>query len=432
MNSTEVKMPPMGEGIVECTVLNWLKKEGERIEADESLLEVATDKVDTEVPSPVGGVLTKLLVKEGDVIQIGSTVALVSLSGDASDPTRHEPTHEIPEVAASLEQEVLAVVESLRSPLASLSSKGGEGKNSGFFSPLVLNIAQQEGVSQLELSTLSGSGLDGRVTKEDILAYLNERKKKAATAEERVPSPSTFNSKESVEIVEMDRMRKIIAERMVESKRISAHVTSFIETDMTAIVRWREKVKDSFKQETGEAITYTPLLVDALVKAIKAYPDINCSVEGSTILYRKDINIGMAVALPSGNLIVPVIHQADQYNLMGLVRKVNDLARRAREGKLRPEEVTGGTYSFSNIGSFGNLMGTPIIVQPQVAIMAFGAIIKKPSVIETPEGDLIGIRNKMFISHSYDHRIVDGALGGMFLKKVSDTLEAFDPKSLTL
>ena len=431
MNSTEVKMPPMGEGIVECTVLNWLKQEGDRIEADESLLEVATDKVDTEVPCPVSGVVTKLLAKEGDVIQIGSTVALVSLSGDAADLSSPEPIQETTEVAELLEQEVLAMVESIDAPLVSMSPKGSEGKNNGFFSPLVLNIAHQEGVSRLELSGISGSGLDGRVTKEDILAYLNERTKKATSKVEHLPSP-IIHSKESVEIVEMDRMRKIIAERMVESKRISAHVTSFIETDMTSIVRWREKVKDSFKHETGEAITYTPLLVDALVKAIKTYPAINCSVEGSKMLYRKDINIGMAVALPSGNLIVPVIHQADQYNLMGLVRKVNDLARRAREGKLRPEEVTGGTYSFSNIGSFGNLMGTPIIVQPQVAIMAFGAIIKKPSVIETEEGDLIGIRHKMFISHSYDHRIVDGALGGMFLKKVSDLLESFDPKSLSL
>ena len=431
MNSTEVKMPPMGEGIVECTVLNWLKQEGDRIEADESLLEVATDKVDTEVPCPVSGVVTKLLAKEGDVIQIGSTVALVSLSGDAADLSSPEPIQETTEVAELLEQEVLAMVESIHAPLVSMSPKGSEGKNNGFFSPLVLNIAHQEGVSQLELSGISGSGLDGRVTKEDILAYLNERTKKATSKVEHLPSP-IIHSKESVEIVEMDRMRKIIAERMVESKRISAHVTSFIETDMTSIVRWREKVKDSFKHETGEAITYTPLLVDALVKAIKTYPAINCSVEGSKMLYRKDINIGMAVALPSGNLIVPVIHQADQYNLMGLVRKINDLARRAREGKLRPEEVTGGTYSFSNIGSFGNLMGTPIIVQPQVAIMAFGAIIKKPSVIETEEGDLIGIRHKMFISHSYDHRIVDGALGGMFLKKVSDLLESFDPKSLSL
>jgi 2-oxoglutarate dehydrogenase E2 component (dihydrolipoamide succinyltransferase) len=291
----------------------------------------------------------------------------------------------------------------------------------------VQSIAKEEGISTDELKTIKGTGSDQRVTKKDLFRFLDARKSSGqAAAPTPTPQP-IYSGSESVEIVEMNRMRRMISQRMVESKNISAHVTSFIETDMTSIVQWRNQVKNSFKQQTGESITFTPILIEAVVKAIKAYPLINVSVDGDKLLVKKDINIGMAVALPDGNLIVPVIHNADQYNLVGLARKVNDLAQRARENKLKADDLAGGTYTISNIGTFGNIMGTPIIMQPQVAIMAFGAIQKKPAVIETPQGDLLGIRHKMFISHSYDHRVVDGSLGGLFLKKVSDNLEEFDP-----
>lgn len=422
MKIVEMLMPPMGESIMECTVLNLLKKAGEKIQIDDSILEVATDKVDTEVPTPYTGVLTEWLVKEQEIVAIGSPVAKIEVDDDAiivaessSPATYSEDTHD-PAVIESLEQRIDDVVRI--SVEQSLPQETAETNT--FYSPLVLNIAREENISPKELSTIHGTGAENRVTKTDIIAYLKLRE----PTEEK---PLVFTSMNgSNEIIEMDRMRKMISQRMVESRRISAHVTSFIETDMTSVVKWREAVKADYRKKSGDSITFTPILIEAVVKAIKDFPLINISVEGDKIIKKKDINIGMAVALPDGNLIVPVIHHADQYDLPGLARKVNELARRARENKLKADDLTGGTYTISNIGAFSNLMGTPIIVQPQVAIMAFGAIKKKPAVIETAQGDLLGIRSLMFISHSYDHRVVDGSLGGMFLKRVNDHLENFD------
>jgi 2-oxoglutarate dehydrogenase E2 component (dihydrolipoamide succinyltransferase) len=422
MKVIEMVMPPMGESIMECTVLHRLIKEGDKVSADDSILEVATDKVDTEVPCPMDGVLKKWLVKENDIVPIGSPVALIETSGEAvlSDEPAGEAEHTVEyteeSVAASLEKDFEEALET-RSVTPVLTS-AGDGNT--FYSPLVLSIAREEGISSDELATVAGTGLEGRITKNDILAYLTNRKTPVTTP----IKTSSFTGEN--EIVEMDRMRKMISQRMTESRKISAHVTSFIETDMTLIVKWREEVKNDYRKKSGDSITFTPILIEAVVKAIKDYPLINISVEGDKIVKKKDINIGMAVALPDGNLIVPVIHRADQYDLPGLARKVNELAKKARENKLKADDVSGGTYTVSNIGAFANLMGTPIIVQPQVAIMAFGAIKKKPAVIETPQGDLLGIRSLMFISHSYDHRVVDGSLGGLFLKRVNDYLEGFD------
>ncbi|WP_149243989.1 dihydrolipoamide acetyltransferase family protein [Dyadobacter sp. 32] len=422
MKIVEMLMPPMGESIMECTVLNLLKKAGEKIQIDDSILEVATDKVDTEVPTPYTGVLTEWLVKEQEIVAIGSPVAKIEVDDDAiivaessSPATYSEDTHD-PAVIESLEQRIDDVVRI--SVEQSLPQETAETNT--FYSPLVLNIAREENISPKELSSIHGTGAENRVTKTDIIAYLKLRK----LSEDKPLAFTSLNG--GNEIIEMDRMRKMISQRMVESRRISAHVTSFIETDMTSVVKWREAVKTDYRKKSGDSITFTPILIEAVVKAIKDFPLINISVEGDKIIKKKDINIGMAVALPDGNLIVPVIHHADQYDLPGLARKVNELARRARENKLKADDLTGGTYTISNIGAFSNLMGTPIIVQPQVAIMAFGAIKKKPAVIETAQGDLLGIRSLMFISHSYDHRVVDGSLGGMFLKRVNDHLENFD------
>ncbi|WP_026995444.1 dihydrolipoamide acetyltransferase family protein [Flectobacillus major] len=429
MAQIEIIMPKMGESIMEATVLSWLKKVGERIEADDYLLEVATDKIDTEVPSSHSGVIKEILVQEGDIAVIGSPICIIETEGNADEPL---PTEEAASTAIEAEiEEIQALTGIALDP----TQASADSSPSRFYSPLVLSISKEEGISMQELNALKGSGLDGRVTKNDILAYINQRKKPIA-APVALPATPTYETPKAVpisisgqdEIVQMDRMRKMIAERMVDSKRIAPHVSSFVETDMTPVVLWREGIKNSFKKEYGENITYTPILIEAVVKAIKDFPKINASVDGDRIIYKKNINIGMAVALPNGNLIVPVIHNADSYNLIGLTKKVNDITKRARENKLKPEDLEGGTYTISNIGTFGNVMGTPIILQPQVAIMAFGAIQKKPAVIETPEGDLIGIRQKMFISHSYDHRIVDGSLGGQFVKRVSDYLEAFDLK----
>ncbi|REA59701.1 2-oxo acid dehydrogenase subunit E2 [Dyadobacter luteus] len=421
MKVIEMLMPPMGESIMECTVLHRLKKEGDKVSADDSILEVATDKVDTEVPCPIDGVLKQWLVKEDDVVPIGSPVALIETSGEpgkADEPVSktadaEQPTEE--SVAASLEKDFDNALETRNAPVL---SSVGEGNT--FYSPLVLSIAREEGISSDELAGVKGTGVEGRITKNDILGYLENRGNVVAA-----PIKTVSVSGEN-EIVEMDRMRKMISQRMTESRKISAHVTSFIETDMTPIVKWREDVKNDYRKRSGDSITFTPILIEAVVKAIRDYPLINISVEGDKIVKKKDINIGMAVALPDGNLIVPVIHHADQYDLAGLARKVNELAKKARENKLKADDVSGGTYTVSNIGAFANLMGTPIIVQPQVGIMAFGAIKKKPAVIETPQGDLLGIRSLMFISHSYDHRVVDGSLGGLFLKRVNDYLEGFD------
>lgn len=414
-------MPQMGESILECTVLSVLKEVGDRVEADESVLEVATDKVDTEVPSLYTGILREWLVKTDDVVAIGSPIAKIEVADDAV--TGGEEDLPDPEtVAAQLEDEISVIAGGV-SAAGYAVKKGTVNKehNNGFFSPLVLNIAAKEGLSREELQLVRGTGADSRVTKDDILGFLESRKR--VSVPKNRPS---FASSGEVEIIEMDRMRRMIAQRMLESKQISPHVTSFIETDMTSVVKWREKVKHRFQEKTGEGITFTPLLIEATVRAIRKYPLINISVDGDRILVKKDINIGMAVALPSGNLIVPVIHRADLYDLTGLTLKVNELVKKARNNKLTADDLAHGTYTISNIGTFGNIMGTPIINQPQVGILAFGAIQKKPAVIETSSGDFVGIRHKMFISHSYDHRVVDGSLGGMFLKEVSDNLENFN------
>ncbi len=417
-------MPKMGESIMEATVLKWLKNVGDYVEADEYLLEVATDKIDTEVPSSHSGILTEILVPEGEVAEIGKPICIIKL--EVEEANNLPKTVEVSSKLENEIEEIKALTGINLDPLpASISSNNG----SRFYSPLVLNICKEEGISSVELEAVAGTGGDGRVTKHDIFAYLESRKNTPMpkqVSEKQTIKQSPFIVSGNDEIIVMDRMRKMIAERMVDSVRIAPHVTSFVETDMTNAAIWRTTIKDDFKKQYGENITYTPILVEAIVKAIKDFPNINASVDGDKIIIKKNINIGMAVALPSGNLIVPVIHNADQYDLVGLTKKINDITKRARENKLKPEDLEGGTYTFSNIGTFGNIMGTPIIMQPQVAIMAFGAIQKKPAVIETPQGDLLGIRQKMFISHSYDHRVVDGSLGGQFVKRVSDYLEGFE------
>ena len=453
-------MPKMGESIMEGTVLKWLKQVGDAIEQDESVLEVATDKVDTEVPAIYAGTLAEILVQEGQVVAVGAPIAIVEteiakagVSAAPAAPTinghaiPYLPEPNDPEAAQRGQQPVVAAVH----------------QPGRFLSPLVLSIAREEGVSMADLDYLPGTGQDGRVTKKDILNYVANGKQPLAAAsapptnaakaapvaatvtaspvQAAQAKPETRNQKPETrnkpapsvsggqEILEMDRMRKMIAQRMVDSKRISAHVTSFVEADVTEIVLWRNKHKDAYKQREGENLTFTPIFVQAVARAIQDFPNINVSVDGDYIIKKRDINIGVAVALPSGNLIVPVIHNADQLNLNGLSRKVNDLATRGRANKLKPEDLEGGTYTLSNVGSFGNVMGTPIIMQPQVAILAVGAIKKKPAVIETPQGDLIGIRHFMFLSHSYDHRVVDGSLGGQFVRRVADYLEQFDPNT---
>ncbi|HEY0652434.1 MAG TPA: dihydrolipoamide acetyltransferase family protein [Chryseosolibacter sp.] len=428
MAQVELVMPKMGESIMEATILHWLKKPGDKIEQDESVLEVATDKVDTEVPSTVAGVLKEILAKEGEVVKVGKPIAIITSDAEAEAPSA-------PSTAAPV-----------ATPAKAVASPGANGSNgshapdfksaSRFYSPLVKNIAKEENIAVAELESIPGSGLEGRVTKKDIMNYVQHRKVGATiqAVQHHVSVGSTQAPPQRVpvsisggdEIIEMDRMRKMIAERMVDSKRISPHVTSFVEADVTNIVFWRNKVKNEFQKREGDALTFTPIFIEAVALAIKDYPMINVQVDGDKIIKKRDINIGMAVALPSGNLIVPVIKNADQYNITGLAKIVNDLAKRARENKLKPDDLAGGTFTVSNVGSFGNVMGTPIIMQPQVAIMALGAVQKKPAVIETPYGDAIAIRHKMFLSHSYDHRVVDGALGGSLVRRVADYLEKFD------
>ncbi|SFG33798.1 dihydrolipoamide acetyltransferase family protein [Pontibacter chinhatensis] len=447
MALVEMVMPKMGESIMEGTVLKWLKNVGDTIEQDESVLEVATDKVDTEVPALQGGVLKEILVQEGDVVAVGAPIAIIATNGeDTAAPATPAATEAPAAPQAAAPQEAAPAAASAAS-VAKLD-KPASGR---FYSPLVLNIAREEGISMEELEYVPGTGSEGRVSKKDILAYVESRKNAPAAPAAQAPAPQAQAQQQvqapavqpqatpaqaavkpaasvggNTEIIEMDRMRKMIADRMVESKRISPHVTSFVEADVTNLVNWRNKWKDVYKKREGENLTFTPIFIQAIAKAIQDFPMINVSVDGSNIIRHKDINIGMAVALPSGNLIVPNIKNADQLNLNGLTKKVNDLANRGRMNKLTPDDLAGGTYTISNVGSFGNVMGTPIIMQPQVAIMAVGAIKKKPAVIETPEGDLIGIRHFMFLSHSYDHRVVDGSLGGMFVRRVADYLEQFD------
>ena len=437
MAQVELIMPKMGESVAEATIIKWLKDEGDSIEMEEPVLEIATDKVDSEVPSPVEGVLVKKLFNEDDVVQVGQAIALIETEGAAAASSNEAPAPAASETAApapaaAAEERVAQAVAAVATDIP----KNAEGGR--FYSPLVRSIAQKEGIGHDELEQIAGSGQEGRVTKKDILAYVANRGKApavpvstpvsapAAPATKPSPSSGKVSLMPGDEIEEMDRMRKIIAHHMVESVQTSPHVTSYVEADVTNMVLWRNKIKDAYQKREGEKMTFTPLFIEAIVKAIKDFPNINISVDGDRIIKRKSINVGMAAALPSGNLIVPVIKNADQLNLVGITAQVNDLANRARNNKLKPEEIQGGTYTLTNVGSFGNVMGTPIINQPQVAIMAVGAIRKKPAVIETEHGDLIGIRHMMFLSHSYDHRVVDGALGGMFVRRVADYLEQFD------
>ncbi len=454
MAEKPILMPKMGESIAEATVIRWLKNVGERVEKDEPIVEIATDKVDSEIPSTEAGILVKQLYKDGDVVKVGEAVAMIDsevTSASVSTPVVNNVTPAIepvatPQAAAqNIEKQIAEITQNHVSPASA------EGR---FYSPLVLNIAREEGISMAQLEQIPGTGKDGRVTKSDILNFVQNKSNIQAPVQPmitpelsvpvesapviqtqntaNIPTPAKTESKPTVigsgdEVIEMDRVRKLIADHMVMSKRVSPHVTSFVEADVTNLVNWRNKIKDSFKKREGENITFTPIFIQAIAKAIKDFPMINVSVEGDNkIIKKKNVNVGMAVAQQNGNLIVPVIKNADTMNLLGITRVVNDLAARARVNKLTPDEIQGGTYTVTNVGSFGNVMGTPVINQPQVAIMAVGAIRKKPAVIETEFGDVIAIRHMMYLSHSYDHRVVDGGLGGMFVRRVADYLEQWD------
>ncbi len=451
MAKFELKLPKMGESVAEATLTNWLKEVGDTIEADEAVLEIATDKVDSEVPSEVDGVLIEKLFNVDDVVQVGQTIAIIEISGGSNGTEKAvAESAPSPEVALSsakavedagkeVEKHVETAKQAIQVPI--------ENNGDRFYSPLVKNIAAAENISQAELDRISGTGKDSRVTKNDILAYVENRSSiptsgplsgaEAQTVVE-AKNPETVKTSEPAkpkaavsvngedEVIEMTRMGKLIAHHMVESTQTSAHVQSFVECDVTNVWNWRNKVKGTFAKREGENLTFTPIFMEAVAKALKDFPMMNIAVDGNNIIKRKNINLGMAAALPDGNLIVPVIKNADRLNLVGMSKAVNDLANRARENKLKPDDIQGGTYTVTNVGTFGSIMGTPIINQPQVGILALGAIRKVPAVIETPEGDFIGIRFKMFLSHSYDHRVVNGALGGQFVKRVADYLEAWD------
>nr|WP_315421446.1 dihydrolipoamide acetyltransferase family protein [uncultured Pedobacter sp.] len=445
MAQYELLLPKMGESVAEATVIRWLKQPGDAIDLDETILEIATDKVDSEVPSPVTGKLVKQLFNEGDLAQVGDVIAIIETES-GKDATTEAPVAEKP--VAEEKIETIPGIEQLPSENANVATDFSASER--FYSPLVKSIAAQENISLAELDAIKGSGADGRLTKDDLLVYIADKNNgesisKTKTVVLTPPAPPTSQIVENKvssapvvnktsttsvsggdEIIEMDRMRKLIADHMVMSKTTSPHVTSFVEADVTNMVLWRNKVKNSFEKRENEKITFTPIFVEAVAKAIKDFPMINVSVNGTQIIKKRDINIGMAAALPSGNLIVPVIRNADQLNLVGLTKAVNDLAARARNSKLKPDETQGGTFTLTNVGSFGNVMGTPIINQPQVAILAVGAIKKKPAVLETEHGDVIAIRHMMFLSLSYDHRVVDGSLGGMFVRRVADYLESWD------
>lgn len=447
MSKFELKLPQMGESVAEATLTTWLKEVGDTIEMDEAVFEIATDKVDSEVPSEVEGVLVEKLFEVDDVIKVGQTVAVIETEGDSApdsspDMEIKEEVEAVPEeVTAAVEQPLIQAKETVAVPAADYSS------SERFYSPLVKNIAKQESISLEELDSIEGSGLEGRVTKNDILAYIEQRKngdegktraveqpiEAKAGAKADVPRAaevphkvSTAQASGADEVIPMTRMGKLIAQHMTDSISTSAHVQSFIEVDVTKVVNWRNKVKESFEKREGEKLTFTPIFMEAVAKALKKFPMVNISVSGDNVIKKKNINIGMAAALPDGNLIVPVIKNADQLNLVGMAKVVNDLAHRSRTNNLKPDEIKDGTYTVTNVGTFGSVFGTPIINQPQVGILALGAIRKVPSVIETSEGDFIGIRSKMFLSHSYDHRVVNGALGGMFVKAVADYLEDWD------
>ncbi len=424
-------MPKLGESIIEATITKWLKNPGDNIEEDDPIVEIATDKVDSEIPSPVEGKLVKVLFNEGDVVAVGKVIAVIDTDGDAA----------VEESSAdSAPASVAAVAVPEEAPVKPAESTMVESNADRFYSPLVKNIARTEGIGQAELDRIAGSGKDGRLTKDDLMAYLKQRGSASAPAPSAVqaapaahapaapvkPSAPQVFAGNGDEIVEMDRMRRLIADHMVMSVQVSPHVTSFIEVDVTNMVRWREKVKDSFQQREKEKITFTPIFIEAAAQALKDFPGVNASVDGYKVILRKNINIGMAAALPNGNLIVPVIKNADQKNLLGLAKDVNSLAGKARTNKLDPDDIAGGTFTITNLGTFGSITGSPIIHQPQVAILGLGVIKKKPVVLETPEGDVIAIRHMIILSLSYDHRVVDGALGGMYLQRMQQLLESFD------
>ncbi|MFY8020440.1 MAG: dihydrolipoamide acetyltransferase family protein [Bacteroidia bacterium] len=439
MSEFQLVMPKMGESIAEATIIRWTKNEGDAIAVDETVLEIATDKVDSEVPSPKAGILKKKLFNDGDVVAVNAPIAIIEMEGSAAASAPAPKVEAVPAAIASPVQEITKHVEAAVSTVSNSGSR--------FYSPLVLNIAKTENISMAELENIPGTGSEGRVTKRDILDYVSNRSSapvaptapapvvsapvatpsvEANTTKAPAPAKPAVSLSGGDEVIEMDRMRKLIADHMVMSKHVSPHVTSFVEADVTNMVMWRNKAKGVFEKRENEKITFTPMFIECVVKAIKDYPMINVSVDGTNIIKRKNINVGMAAALPSGNLIVPVIKNADMMNLVGLTKMVNDLANRARANKLSPDEISGGTFTLTNVGGFGNVMGTPIINQPQVAIMATGTIKKKPAVLETEMGDVIAIRHMMFLSLSYDHRVVDGSLGGSFLRRIADYMEAWD------
>ena len=427
MAKVDLIMPKMGEGVIEATILKWVKKVGDNVEFDETIVEIATDKVDSEIPSPVEGKIVAINYEENDVVAVGKVIALIETDGDAEVEA---PIEEVNEVVEAKSQETVKVeppvVKEEAQPVSTSLQKGKR-----FYSPLVKSIASKENLSLEELESIEGSGKNGRVIRRDIEAFLKNRGQQSTTDTSPVQTQRKTEVKAQVfqgdvEIIEMDRMRKLIADYMVQSKKTAPHVTSMVEADLTNVFNWRKNNKDAFMKKYGQKLTFTPIFIQAIVRAIKDFPLINVSVDGDKIIVKKQINIGMATALPSGNLIVPVIKNADLLSLAGLASAVNDLAERARQGALKPDEITGGTYTLTNLGSFGNLIGTPIINQPEVAIMATGAIRKKPAVLETEHGDVIAIRQMMYLSHAYDHRVVDGYLGGSFVKRVADYLENFD------
>ena len=435
MSMVDLIMPKLGESIMEATILKWHKKPGDKVETDETVLDIATDKVDSEVPSTADGTITEILFKENDVVPIGSVIARINTNGS-------EPENDSSSQHSFTDHEEAEVMEEVPYQPSEKKSSENSSNTIRFYSPLVLNIASSEGISMNDLERIKGTGQDGRVSKKDIMDYLEKRKNapvqnvpepQKSTPVQEVPattskqdySPTVYSG--NVEIMEMDRMRRMIAKHMIDSQNTSAHVTSFAECDVTKMVLWREKIKKDFEKREGEKITFTPLFLEALVKCIKKYPLINSSVDGDKILIKKDINIGMATAMPNGNLIVPVIKNADQLNLTGLTKKVNNLANGARNGKLKPDDTADGTFTLTNVGTFGSIMGTPIINQPQVAILAVGAIKKRPVVVENEQGDSIAIRHMMYLSLSYDHRIIDGAYGSTFLNAVAKEFENFDP-----
>ena len=443
MAQYELLLPKMGESVAEATVIKWVKQPGDTIDLDDTVLEIATDKVDSEVPSPVAGKLVKQLFQENDVAQVGDVIAIIETEGTSDSNVQESAS--APVVS---EEKIDSIPGLAQLPVENIATTTNFSASERFYSPLVKSIASQENISISELDAIKGSGADGRLTKDDLLNYIGSKNVGAQASptpvlastpapaiEKPLPraadvppasKPSTTSVSGGDEIIEMDRMRKLIAEHMVMSKTTSPHVTSFVEADVTNMVLWRNKVKNAFEKRENEKITFTPIFVEAVAKAIKDFPMINVSVNETQIIKKRDINIGMAAALPSGNLIVPVIKNADQLNLVGLTKAVNDLALRSRNAKLKPDETQGGTFTLTNVGSFGNVMGTPIINQPQVAILAVGAIKKKPAVLETEHGDVIAIRHMMFLSLSYDHRVVDGSLGGMFVRRVADYLETWD------